>query len=1336
MAEQASIVRPTASVGFAAGAQRIRYAQARDGTRIAYAVSGSGPAIVRASHWMSHLDFDWESPVWGHWIDALSSSFTFVRYDGRLNGLSDTVCQDTSFEAFVSDLECVVDALGLDRFVLLGISQGCAISVEYANRHPGKVAGLVLYGGYVRGWRARGNAAEIARREAITVVMRQSWGQDDPVFRQMFTNQFIPGANRLQMDWFNELQRRTLTPDNALRLTFAFADVDVSRTLQQLHVPALVLHASGDRVAPLSEGLEIARTITAARFVELESANHILLAEEPAFRTFIAETSAFANDALQARTMVPIDQRTRRQATILSAEFVHAVRATEDLLPEVALELVDPLLAQAAALVRENGGTVLTISENELIASFGAPEPLEGHAALACRTALGLRELLVGHASMTGVRVALDSGVVIVSPSRDSAVGQTEVRGGPVTVAHTLSQALRRDLVVATARTRASAGGFVGMRTLAAPAMSGHPKDQRLYEVTEIKRGRSRWQLRADTQLSPFIGREMQLQMLNKAWHDACDGEGQVVFITGDPGLGKSRVTHEFVGAIPHDEADNLEVGALETDLRSGFVVIRKILQGLFGIGDTEAPAAATEKVLAARNTQGFDERLLDPIMAIMELPVQHPDWATISGQERSRRMHEAAVGFLLFLGRVKPVVLLVEDLQWIDAESEAVLGRLAQAVAPARFLLILTCRPEYDRSAFAAAAPAEIRLPAFNATEADALLDHLVGRDPQLERLRGAVSDACKGNALFLEETVRALAETGKLEGQPGRYRPSGEVAEVAVSASIQSIVDARFERLDKDAKRVAEVASIFGGEIPAVLLRRMAALSSLRFDAALQGLKKADLLMDVQVFPEASLRFKHALIRAAVSTRIVSSALVELHRAALAELKAYYADRLEEHSERLARHAQQAHLWDEAAGYLLISARKAIKRSAHTNALEQLDLGIWLLRSNEVADADEREIEFQLARGVALMAARGWSSTEVLAAFERAEELCGKVGDQARLFTALRGRAQYYMLSGKPAAAQELANRWSGMVKDNSDPGLAIETEHMFWTNNFFLGETSAAQEHAERAITLYDADRDHHLTYKYSGHDPGVCCRCFAGLSAWLAGEPVTARLRCEDAIGLAERLQHPLTTALAYWGTAYLHMFAGEAEAVLEAAERELQIAEKFQLPLIVGQAAFQIGWARFQLKERAIGLQRMEEAISAIRRTGAEMGLPYLIGRYADALADSGRFDDAAKSIEAALNLGRYNGTYFQLAELLTIEARIRESSGGGSHEIEWMLHKAENIAALQRSAIGRLRVAVELARRFQKRGDAQRAHEVVMPHAELVGRLGDSADARAARDFF
>ena len=241
-------------------------------------------------------------------------------------------------------------------------------------------------------------------------------------------------------------------------------------------MPALVLHASGDRVAPLSEGLEIARTITGARFVELDSANHILLAEEPAFRDFhrrdvgVCKRRASGADHGSGR---PADPATGNDPVAPISDY--ADQAIEDLPPEVALERVDPFLAQAAALVRENGGTVLTISENELVASFGAPEPLEGHAALACRTALGLRELALGHAdSMTGVRVALDTGIVIVGPARDQAVA--EVRGGPVSVAHTLSQALRRDLVVATARTRASAGGFVSMQALAAPAAVGTPE--------------------------------------------------------------------------------------------------------------------------------------------------------------------------------------------------------------------------------------------------------------------------------------------------------------------------------------------------------------------------------------------------------------------------------------------------------------------------------------------------------------------------------------------------------------------------------------------------------------------------------------------------------------------------------------------------------------------------------------------------------------------------------------------------------------------------------------------------------------------------------------------
>ncbi|WP_119274465.1 ATP-binding protein [Taklimakanibacter deserti] len=740
-----------------------------------------------------------------------------------------------------------------------------------------------------------------------------------------------------------------------------------------------------------------------------------------------ASKVTFASDVPLRSSMTPIGHRTRRQATILSASFISSGGPVDDLAPEMALAAIDPLLLQAAEIVRANGGVMLDASENGLTASFGAPRPLEDHAAFACRAALDLRKL--SSTSSIRICIAIDTGNVILSTAPEP--GRAEVRGGPVTRAHALNQALRRDLVIATRRAQAAADGFVTMRELPSLAIPGYPEDQRLFEVMQINRGRSRWQLRAERQLSPFVGREIQLQMLNKAWHDTYYGEGQTVMIVGDPGIGKSRMTHEFVGVIPVDEFDNLEGGALEQDLRSGFVVMRKILQGLFGISDMEAPQVASDKLLKAFGTRGLEQRLLDPMLAVMELPTREPLWATLSGTERSRRMQEATVALLMRLARTKPVVLLVEDLHWIDHESEAILTRLAQAVPAVRFLLILTCRPEYNREVFSAAQPVEIRLSGLNPNESATLIDYLIGRDAGLGNLRRKLAEVCKGNALFLEETVRNLAETDKLVGKRGHYRPAGKVGEIVVSSNIHSIIDARFERMDDDAKHVAEVASIFGDDIPLPSLRRMAALPEARFDAAIRSLRNADLLVEVQIFPDAAWRFKHALIRNAISDRILSTTLVELHKAALTELEACYADRLEENSERLARHAELAQLWQEAAGYLLNSAKRAIKRSAHESALEQLDHGIEIMRANNIAGADELEIDFQFARGVALTTARGWRSPEVVAAFERAEVLCRKTGDRARLVTAFRAHAQHHMLRGKPASVQEIASRLTDLAK-----------------------------------------------------------------------------------------------------------------------------------------------------------------------------------------------------------------------------------------------------------------------------------------------------------------
>lgn len=273
--------------------QEIHSCTTVDGVRIAYALVGSGTPIVKAANWLNHLEYDWRSPVWRHWLRELAKDHRLVRYDERGNGLSDWEVEDISFEAFVRDLETVVDDAGLERFSLLGISQGCAVSVAYAVRHPERVSHLVLYGGYARGWRRRGSRTEVERGEALLTLMRQGWGQDNPAFRQVFTSLFIPEATPEQAQWYNDLQRITTSPEMAIRIRSAFGEIDVSALLPQVRAPTLVLHCHNDAVAPFDQGRALASGIPGARFVALEGRNHLILEHEPAWKRFLAELRAF-----------------------------------------------------------------------------------------------------------------------------------------------------------------------------------------------------------------------------------------------------------------------------------------------------------------------------------------------------------------------------------------------------------------------------------------------------------------------------------------------------------------------------------------------------------------------------------------------------------------------------------------------------------------------------------------------------------------------------------------------------------------------------------------------------------------------------------------------------------------------------------------------------------------------------------------------------------------------------------------------------------------------------------------------------------------------------------
>lgn len=297
--------------------QQIHLTSARDGVRLAWARCGSGPALVKASNWLTHLKHDWDSPAWRHWMEFLAANFSLVRFDERGCGMSERAVADISQRHWLPDLECVVEAARIrSPMVLLGISQGAVSAVRYAVAHPERVSRLILYGGYARGWKLRG-AEQKEHYSAVMQMIRLGWGKDNPVFRQAFTGRFIPEGSHEQLDWFNELCRRTAEPEMAVRLLEARGDVDISELLGRVRVPTLVMHGRRDEVIPFSEGQYLASKIPGASFVELDSCNHILLRSEPAWAEFRRSFTEFTGVGDTHGREAPLSDLTPRERQIL-----------------------------------------------------------------------------------------------------------------------------------------------------------------------------------------------------------------------------------------------------------------------------------------------------------------------------------------------------------------------------------------------------------------------------------------------------------------------------------------------------------------------------------------------------------------------------------------------------------------------------------------------------------------------------------------------------------------------------------------------------------------------------------------------------------------------------------------------------------------------------------------------------------------------------------------------------------------------------------------------------------------------------------------------------------
>ena len=356
--------------------QRIGFCTASDGVRLAYAVTGSGPPLVKAANWLSHLEFDWESPLWRHWHLALSSTSTLIRYDARGCGLSDWDAADLSLDAWIDDLASVVREVGVEKFDLLGVSRGASVAAAYSARNHERVRRLVLYGGFARGWKRRARGDELEARHASMTLARVGWGQDNPAYRQFFTTQFVPDADEEQMRWFNEMQRMSTSAEMAVRLMESSGETDVTDILSTVRTPTLVAHARNDARCAFDGGRELAAGIPGSRFLALDSRNHILLEHEPAFRRFIDEMHAFLGRTSSPASPADAKEQgnsVREVTTMLFTDIVDSTRRAAEIGDKEWTKLLHRHHEVVRSRLRQFGGTEVDTTGDGFLATFASP---------------------------------------------------------------------------------------------------------------------------------------------------------------------------------------------------------------------------------------------------------------------------------------------------------------------------------------------------------------------------------------------------------------------------------------------------------------------------------------------------------------------------------------------------------------------------------------------------------------------------------------------------------------------------------------------------------------------------------------------------------------------------------------------------------------------------------------------------------------------------------------------------------------------------------------------------------------------------------------------------
>lgn len=1030
----------------------------------------------------------------------------------------------------------------------------------------------------------------------------------------------------------------------------------------------------------------------------------------------------------------------RRQLTVMFVDLVDSTALAARLDPEEMAHVLRTYHSAVAGAIGRFEGHVAKYMGDGVLAYFGYPRAHEDEAERAVRAGLAavaaVHSLESAYGETLAARVGIATGPVVVGELiGEGAAREETVVGDTPNLAARLQALAEPGAVVISARTRELVGGLFELAELGMQILKGFPVPVRAWRVVGEGAAESRFEALHGAALTPLVGREHEIGLLLEHWERAKEGEGQVVLLAGEPGIGKSRLVRALRGRLENEPHTVLGHYCSPHHQTSPLYPVIGLLERAAGFAADDLPATRLDKLKALLALSTDDVNAVVPLLAALlslETDGRYPP-LDMSPHRQKERTLEALVDQVLGLATRRPILALYEDVHWADPTSLELLDLLVHRVQGAPVLVLITFRPQFEPSWTRYAHVTALALSRLSRRQGAAMVARLSGGKALPSLVLDQIVAKTDGVPLFVEELTRAVLETNLLRDEGDHYALAGPLPPMAIPTTLQESLLARLDRL-APAREVAQVAAAIGREFSHELLAISAALPESDLQAGLDDLVGSGLVFRRGAPPQATYSFKHALVQDAAYATLVRAKRQRLHARIAAALEQHLPETTQAQPELLAHHYTEAGLTEPAIDYWLRAGQAEITRSATAEAITQLTKGLELIPAlPDDAARWRRELELQVALGVALMAAKGWAAPEVGRANARARDLCERLGDTLRLFPVLYGKWVFHVVRAELEAGRTAGEDLLRRAQEQSDTAAETIGNRIVGTAELLRGELVAARAHLERTLTLYDRAAHRSLAFQFA-QDPSVAGLSVLSWGLFALGYPEQAQARSEQALTDAKELSHRNTLGYALLYGCILSQLRQDQDEARDRANTLIALAAEQDSPHFLGAGIIIRGWTLGEAGDFGAGIAQIREGLAMWQATGAGFLVPYFLSLLAELNGHARAVKGALDIVTEALDRVEESGEGWFEAELhrimgeLILQLPKPDPIAAGAQ-----FGHAAAIARQQGAKLWELRAATRLARLWREQGRPGEAHDLLTPlYGQFTEGFG-TADLQAAR---